>query len=80
MEAHASTGGLSVVSKYSHREPPDVDIDEWEMGVEWQFNPQMEFVTQYTITDRTNTTALATGESYRQFDGQLWRSQFQINY
>lgn len=55
-------------------------IDEWELGVEWQFNPQMELVTQYTYTDRTNTTARSTGESYRQFEGHLLRMQFQINY
>ncbi|MGE3316511.1 MAG: porin [Planctomycetaceae bacterium] len=64
----------------AERNAPDVDIDEWELGIEWQFNPQMELVTQYTWTDRTNTTALATGESYRQFEGQLLRTQFQINY
>jgi phosphate-selective porin len=64
----------------SERNAPYSHIDEWELGLEWQFTPQMELVTQYTLTDRTNTTALSTGESYRQFDGQLLRMQFQINY
>ncbi len=32
------------------------------------------------MTDRTNTTALATGESYRQFVGDIIRIQFQMNY
>lgn len=62
------------------RNSPYSAVDEWEMGVEWQFNPQMELVTQYTITDRTNTTALAAGESYRQYAGHLLRMQFQINF
>ena len=62
------------------RNSPYSEIDEWEIGLEWQFNPQMELVTQYTITDRTNTTAMSSGESYRQFEGQLLRTQFQINY
>ncbi len=62
------------------RNSPFSEITEWEAGLEWQFNPQMELVTQYTITDRTNTTAMATGESYRQFEGHLLRMQFQINY
>lgn len=64
----------------AERNAPYVNIDEWEVGLEWQFNQQMELTAQYTITDRTNTTALASGPSYRQFDGQLLRLQFQINY
>lgn len=62
------------------RNAPYSAIQEWELGLEWQFNPQMELVTMYTITDRTNTNALSTGESYRQFQGNLLRAQFQINY
>jgi len=64
----------------AERNSPFSDIEEWEFGLEWQFNPQMELVTQYTITDRTNTTALSTGRSYDSFDGHLIRTQFQINY
>lgn len=64
----------------SERNAPYSDIKEWEMGLEWQFTPQMELVTQYTITDRTNTTAQATGRSYGQYEGHLLRMQFQINY
>jgi hypothetical protein len=64
------------------RNAPFSFIDEWELGLEWQFNPQMELVSMYTITDRTNTVAMSgPGEvSYRQFDGQLLRFQFQITY
>ncbi len=57
-------------------------IDEWETGLEWQLNKQMELVTMLTITDRTNTTALnqSGATSYRQFEGELLRTQFQFNY
>lgn len=64
------------------RNAPYSEIDEWELGCEWQINPQMEFTAIYTITDRTNTNAinLANVESYRQYDGQILRFQFQVNY
>jgi Phosphate-selective porin O and P len=64
------------------RNAPYSKIDEWEIGCEWQLNKQMEFVAMYTVTDRTNTTAinqLGTA-SYQQFDGNLLRFQFQVNY
>lgn len=64
----------------SERNAPYSEINEFEFGLEWQFNPQMELVTQYTITDRTNTTAMSTGQSYGQFEGHLLRTQFQVNY
>ncbi len=66
----------------SERNSPFSRIDEWETGVEWQINKQMELVTMYTKTDRTNTTAInqAGVTSYRQFDGDMLRMQFQFNY
>ncbi len=66
----------------AERNAPFSLIDEWEIGCEWQLNPQMEFTGMYTITDRTNTTARsALGDvSYRQFEGDLLRFQFQVNY
>lgn len=64
----------------SERNAPYSLIDEWELGVEWQFNPQMELTAQFTFADRTNTVAQATGDSYGQFDGTLLRLQFQMNY
>lgn len=81
-------GTLFPFLKYNHfrggykpeRNAPFSKIEEWELGLEWQFNPQMELVTMYTLTDRTNTNALSTGRSYQQFEGSLLRSQFQINY
>jgi len=81
-------GTLFPFARYNHyrgghkseRNAPYSEIDEWEWGLEWQFNPQMELVTGYTITDRTNTRALSAGESYRQYNGHLLRAQFQLNY
>jgi hypothetical protein len=64
----------------SERNAPYSLIDEWELGLEWQFNPQMELTTQFTFADRTNTAARTTGVSYGQFDGTLLRLQFQMNY
>ncbi len=64
----------------SERNAPFSNIDEWEFGTEWQINPAAELTASYLITDRTNTTANATGTSYTQFDGQAIRLQFQINY
>jgi hypothetical protein len=64
----------------AERNAPYVHIDEWELGLEWQFNPQMELTAQYTFTDRTNTVAMPNDESYRQFVGEIARLQFQINY
>lgn len=66
----------------SERNAPFSMVDEWETGFEWQLNKQMELVTMYTLTDRTNTTAFNQDgvTSYRQFDGDLLRMQFQFNY
>lgn len=64
----------------SERNAPYSNINEWEFGTEWQINPAAELTASYLITDRTNTTANATGNSYAQFDGQAFRLQFQINY
>lgn len=66
----------------SERNAPFSRIDEWEVGIEWQFNKQVELVTQYTLTDRTNTNAINTAgvTSYQQFDGDMLRAQLQFNY
>jgi hypothetical protein len=64
----------------TERNAPNSLVDEWEFGLEWQFTPQMELTTQFTFTDRTNTDAQSTGESYEQFIGTLFRVQFQMNY
>ena len=64
----------------SERNAPDAFVNEWEMGLEWQFNPQMELTTQFAFTDRTNTAAQPIGESYGRFVGDIFRLQFQMNY
>ncbi len=64
------------------RNAPYSLVDEWEGGVEWQINKQVELTTGFTYTDRTNTTArnAANALSYGQFAGDYFRCQLQINY
>jgi hypothetical protein len=66
----------------SERNAPYSLIDEWEGGVEWQINKQVELTVGLTYTDRTNTTArnAANALSYGQFAGDYARCQLQINY
>ena len=66
----------------SERNAPFSQVDEWELGTEWQINPQMELTTAYLLTDRTNTTAfdVAGVRSYQQFNGSVLRFQFQFNF
>lgn len=64
------------------RNAPFSLIDETETGVEWQINKNMEIVLGYTFTNRTNTVAqsVANTRSYGQFDGEIFRCQFQFTY
>ncbi len=69
----------------SFRNAPYATVKEWDFGVEWQIRKEMELTLGYTITDRTNLDTISSGaavsqKSYRKFDGQLLRAQFQINY
>lgn len=66
----------------SERNAPMTQIQEWEIGTEWQFSKSLELVAMYTMTDRTNTTAQSTANvrSYDQFDGSMLRFQVQVNY
>lgn len=66
----------------SENNAPYSNIDEWEIGTEWQINPAAELTLAYLVTDRTNTTANSADKSisYQQFDGQVLRLQFQVNY
>lgn len=59
---------------------PYAEIDEWNIGVEWQMKKEFELVTEYLITDRTNLQAFSSGRSYGQYNGHLLRFQFQINF
>jgi hypothetical protein len=63
------------------RNAPDSEINELELGLEWDIRPEMRLTVMYTFTDRTNLAPMAAGmRSYDQFHGQLLRTQFQINY
>lgn len=66
----------------SERNAPFSEIDEWELGLEWQMTKNLEFVSMYTLTDRTNTRALSAADtlSYGQFSGDLLRLQLQVRY
>jgi len=66
----------------SERNSPYATVDEWEFGAEWQITPAAELTLSYLTTDRTNTTAngLAGSSSYGQYEGDVIRAQFQINY
>ena len=66
----------------TERNSPFSQIEEWEIGTEWQFSKSLELVAMYTITDRTNTQAISTAgaQSYTQFEGQMLRFQVQVNY
>jgi phosphate-selective porin len=59
---------------------PASHIDEWNIGVEWQIRKEFELVCEYLLCDRTNLRPETTGRSYEQFEGQVLRFQFQINY
>lgn len=66
----------------SQRNAPFSEIDEWELGTEWQMTDAIELVTTYSLNDRTNTRSIneANALSYRQFEGSLLRFQLQIRY
>lgn len=66
----------------SERNAPWSEIQEWELGLEWQLSKALEIVALYTLTDRTNTQANSTAgvQSYNQFDGEFVRCQVQVTY
>ena len=53
---------------------------EVDLGIEWQMRKEMELVMEYTIVNVPNFTASSTSRSYRDFDGDVLRFQFQVNY
>ncbi|NCY02367.1 MAG: porin [Planctomycetia bacterium] len=65
------------------RNSPNTYLGEFDLGLEWQITPQMELTCEYDWVNRTNTSGkapiLANGQ-YAQFQGDLLRFQFQINY
>jgi hypothetical protein len=66
----------------TQRNAPYSEVDEWDLGVEWQLNDQVELVSMLVFTDRTNTSAMNEADvlSYGQFRGDLLRFQLQITY
>lgn len=65
------------------RNSPNSYIGEFNLGLEWQFSPQMELTAEYDWVNRTNTSssqALIRNGEFAQFQGDLLRFQFQINY
>ena len=65
------------------RNSPNTYLGEFDLGLEWQITPQMELTCEYDWVNRTNTSGkapiLANGQ-YAQFQGDLLRFQFQVNY
>ncbi len=55
---------------------PKMRVNEWDIGVECQPLPELEFTAIYSKMDRTNTQAAP----YRQFQADLLRMQLQWNY
>jgi hypothetical protein len=52
-------------------------VKEFEVGVEWQFNSNLELVTMYTISDRTFENSLKPNNRQK---GSLLRLQVQLNF
>jgi len=65
------------------RNSPDTYLGDFNLGFEWQFSPQMELTAEYDWVNRTNTSssqAKIIDGQYAQFQGDMLRFQFQINY
>ncbi len=83
-------GTLFPFTRYQHfmggyksaNNSPYSEVNEWDFGIEWQIRKEMELTVDYLITDRTNLTANSTANvrSYDQFEGDVLRFQFQVNY
>ncbi|GAB4254182.1 MAG: OprO/OprP family phosphate-selective porin [Methylomicrobium sp.] len=55
---------------------PKMEVDEFELGVEWQVMKALELVVNYSHMDRTNMNNSAFGQA----EGDLFRAQLQWNY
>lgn len=51
-----------------------------DLGVEWQIRKEMELVVEYSKVNTPNFSASSSSQSYRDFDGNIIRLQFQVNY
>lgn len=56
--------------------------DQWDLGVEWQIRREMELAVEYSLVDGVNLNAVNQPGvvPYRNFDGGVFRVQFQLNY
>jgi hypothetical protein len=64
------------------RNSPATYQGNFNLGMEWQFTPQMELTWEYAWVNQTNTGSnykIINGQ-FAQFQGDLLRFQFQINY
>jgi hypothetical protein len=71
------TGGYRNVANAPYGHQRQVDI-----GLEWQLFKEFEIVTEYSIVNTPNFTAssAANTQSFRDFEGSIFRVQFQFNY
>jgi hypothetical protein len=63
--------------KKHERDARSYKVNEFELGIEWQFNKHFELVTMYTISNRRFEDGLLTDNHQ---EGNLLRLQAQINF
>jgi len=51
-----------------------------DLGVEWQIRKEMELTMEFSKANTPNFSARSSGRSYEDFEGNIFRLQFQINY
>ncbi len=63
---------------------PKNQVNDWEMGLEWQIAPEVELAAVYHRMKRTNMTTSgafnAANGSYRTFEAEALRIQLQYNF
>ena len=63
---------------------PKNQVNDWELGVEWQIAPEVELAAVYHRMKRTNMTTSGTfntlNGSYRTFEADALRLQLQYNF
>ena len=61
---------------------PKNEVNDWELGVEWQIAPEVELMAEYHRMKRNNlvTGNRAGTEDYQRFDAEAIRVQLQYNF
>ncbi len=61
---------------------PENNVNDWELGVEWQLAPEVELVAEYHHMNRNNlvTGNRAGTQDYRKFSADAIRMQLQYNF